>query len=140
MGPLTTLQMGLIVIDRVALADVATIRKSLEGLAVAVTVLVPTGGSILPVSGRYYPGAGGDCTRRALCQVAASDFDALIIPDGVTTDDLLAAPQVIRFLHEVAAKGIPVVSVGYLSHLLDRDTTLTGLCTPRQGVASASRG
>ncbi len=133
---------GLLIIDGITLAEVTPICDRLEKLGTPVIVVVPTGGPILPVSGRYYPAAGGHNARRALCQVIQGDFDLLLLPDGVTGEQLAAYPQLLQLVRGLPGQGaahpIPVFTVSAMQQLLDQGLKLKGLMRPTEDRLSSS--
>ncbi|MHB9025153.1 MAG: type 1 glutamine amidotransferase family protein [Armatimonadota bacterium] len=117
------------------LADVAPIRERLESLGALVTAVLPSGGSTMPVSGRYYPAAGGHGPRKPLCQVKPDDFDLLVLPGQLTADGLMKLAETMKLLQENffadAEDPVPVMLPDYLEQLLDSGVDLSGLSRPR---------
>lgn len=137
---MAALRIALLIIDGVTLAEVTPIRERLNVLGTQATIIVPTGGPILPVSGRYYAAASGNVPRRALCQLTSGEIDLLLLPDGITGERLARHPEVLALVRgrqaEGPAQAVPVFTIRYLIHLLDqgldlshfREEALTG-CT-----------
>jgi len=121
----------MLIMDGIGLAEVSPICERLETLGAPVIVIVPTGGTMLPTSGRYYPAAGGHNVRRSLSQVTPDDFDLLLLPDGITGEQFARYPQLLRLIHGAPVEGafcpIPVFTVSFLQCLLDRGVKLDGL-------------
>jgi len=137
---LSALRIGLLVLDGTTLAEVIPVRERLEALGAQVTLVIPGGGSILPVTGRYFPAAGGQGTRRALNQVSPTDFDLLLLPDSVSIEQLLRKPAVLEFMRGHAETAemppAPVFHIHYLLRLLDGGSSLAGLEHPKEGILS----
>jgi aspartate/methionine/tyrosine aminotransferase len=105
-----------------------------------VTVIVPGGGSILPVTGKYYPAAGGQGVRRAASQVTAEEFDFLVLPDSLNAAQLARYPQILALLREGArdvSVPIPVFTIRYLLHLLDRHVPFQGIARDHQDMLTS---
>ena len=111
-------------------------RERLEALGHTVTAIVPTGGSVLPITGRYFAGAGGHGARCALSQIAPAEVDLVLLPDSVTAELLARHPQVLRFIRGNPSTGIPhplpVVTMRLLTQLLDCGSILFPLSCPRE--------
>ncbi len=136
---MTAPRIGLFVIDGVTLAQVTPMRDSLERAGADVIIIVPTGGSILPVGGRYFPGAGGHGARRALLQLAPADLDLLLLPDGITGEQLAAYPKLLEIIRGTPATGLlPVCQMLFMQQLLARNVTLTGLARCRETMLSGA--
>lgn len=137
---MTAPRIGLLIIDAITLADVTPICTRLEALGWPVVVIVPTGGSILPVNGRYFPAAGGHSVRRSLSQVTPTDFDLLLVPDAITGEQLVRYPQMLQLIRGLPSDGpaqpIPVFAVSFLQHLLDQHVKLDGLLHPPEALLS----
>ena len=133
---------GLLIIDGITLAEVTPICDYLENLGTPVIVIVPTGGSMLPISGQYYPAAGGHNLRRALGQVTPEDFDVLLLPDGITGEQLVRYPQLLQLIRGLPGQGaavpIPVFTVSTLQLLLDLGVKLAGLMRSPAELCSRS--
>ncbi len=120
-------------------------RERLLAQGAQVTMLIPTGGPILPVSGRYYPGAGGQCDRQPVNQATPTDFDLIILPDGIDADKLARCPNILQLIQgipsDATSQPLPVFTVQFMDGLLDRGVQLEGLQTTREPlVASSTRG
>lgn len=137
---MVALRIGLLVVDGITLAEVVPARERLEQLGMQVVLLVPDGGSILPVTGRYYPAAGGQGVRRSLSQVSPDDFDLLLVSTGLSDEQLIRYPQALAFVRGYSADGgqspVIIFSTSYLLHLLEHGVRLDGLLTAREGVLS----
>ena len=129
-------RIALLILDGVTLAEVLPIRDRLASLGHAVTLLVPECGSVLPICGRYFAGAGGVGVRRALGQVAPVDFDLLVLPDSVTAADLMHYPSVLDFIQRDST--LIIATIRYLTGLLDRGCSLSPLACPRETALSGA--
>ncbi len=142
---MSALRIGLLALNNTTLAEVIPVRERLEKLGAQVTLVIPCGGSILPITGRYYPAAGGHGDRRALNQVSPADFDMFLLPDSVTREGLVRQPQVLEFIRghpeTPDAPLVPVFQVQYLLRLADGGCNLSGFTKTLEGVLSGtSRG
>lgn len=115
-------RIGLLVTDGVTLAEVTPMRERLAVLGVPVTILIPSGGALLPVSGRYFPAAGcGE--HRALSDTTSDDLDVLLLPETVSGDILVRYPDVLQLVR--GRKGgqvscpVPVYRLQSFAVLLD---------------------
>lgn len=138
------LRIGLLIVDGVTLDEVAPVRERLENLGANVTAVVPTGGPVLPVSGRYYPAAGGHAARRPLSQVSVLDFDLLWLPDSLNSTLLQHYPQLLTLLRGQTVDGhlaiIPVMTTSYLTRMLQHSAALHGLMRPAEAACTISAG
>lgn len=137
------LRIGILAVDGTTLAEVAPVRERFAALGAQVTLIVPGGGSILPISGRYYPAAGGHGTRCAITQVSPTDFDVLLMPDSITQEQLLQYPQALEFMRINGADGedvhvLPIMRISYAHILLANQTNFDGLARMRERVLSGS--
>ncbi len=132
----------MLIIDGITLADVTPICERLEHLGTPVVMIVPTGSTILPISGQYFPAAGGHNVRRALCQATQEDFDLLLLPDNATSEQLTRYPQLLQLVRGLPAHGparpLPVFTVSAMQRLLDQGVTLDGLIRPCEERLSRS--
>ena len=138
--PLVALRIALLALDGITLAEVTPVRERLGALGAEVTLLVPGGGSILPISGRYFPAAGGQGLRRALAQTSPGDFDLLLLPDALSDACLRQHPDAIQFLRGSAHDALaPLLTfqVSYLLHLLDCGVDLSGIALAEDLACSA---
>ena len=118
-------------------------RERFAALGAQVTLIVPGGGSILPISGRYYPAAGGHGTRCAISQVSPTDFDLLLLPDSITEEQLLRYPQALDFMRTTFENGegehcLPIMLISYAQLLVDGNILFDGLARMRDKVLSSS--
>ncbi|HEX2949664.1 MAG TPA: hypothetical protein VHV83_08865 [Armatimonadota bacterium] len=143
---MVALRIGLLAIDGITLEEVTPARERLEDIGAQVTVLIPSGGSILPVTGRYFPAAGGVGERRSLSQVSPGDFHMILLPDGLTYDQLTRYPQVLEFLQGQQGQETCnqnqqvsiVCTISFLMRLLERGAKLDGLANNRESLLSGS--
>jgi hypothetical protein len=137
-------RIGLLVIDGVTLAVITPVRARLETLGAQVVLLVPTGGSVLPVGGRYFPAAAGPGARLPLHAVRAGDIDALLLPDTVTRDTLARHADAIALLRGRTVSGpaqpVPVFTQQFLLTLLDHGARLAGLAQPPAALLGGKPG
>lgn len=137
---MAALRIGIIALNNTTLAEITPMRKRFKAQHATVTLMIPGGGSILPVTGRYYPAAGGHGLRCALGQVAPADFDLLVLPDSITADDLARCPQVMDFLHgaeQASDPPPPLMPAQNLVRVLDRRCDL-GVAHSREDILSGA--
>ncbi|MHB9130664.1 MAG: type 1 glutamine amidotransferase family protein [Armatimonadota bacterium] len=118
-------------------------RERLEASGAEVTVVVPTGGPMLPVGGRYYPGAGGPSRRKALSLLTAAEVDLLVIPDGMTAEQFTRYPELLHLargrLPDGSSEPLPLFTHTFITCLLDRDTDLARLAKTGEKLLSGSQ-
>jgi protease I len=71
--------------------------------------------------GKELTGKKGDVTftvERAVGQVNANDFDALVIPGGYSPDHLRTDDKMVRFVKDCSEKGMPVAAICHAGSLL----------------------
>lgn len=122
---MAALRVGILTAAELTLEEVTPLRDRLDALGAQVTLLIPARASIMPVSGRYFPAAGGLGARRALDAVAPGEIDMLILPDGLSGERLQHYAPVLALVRQ--AHALPVFTVGHLLRLLDAGAGLDGL-------------
>lgn len=142
--PVPALRIGLLIVEGVTQEEIGPVRERLEALGARVTAIVPTGGPILPVSGRYYPAASGHAVRRPLSQVTSTDFDLLWVPSCLACAHLTLYPPLAVLLRGHAIDGtqavIPLLTTAYLTVLLQQNISLAGLIRQEEPVCTVSTG